>query len=210
MFYRFAINKTISPMERKRYITSIIGEFEKLGTVHKFNNAIGFKPVSFDVVARTFPSDELCPEGYKSPSTAIFEALRVVLEDNTIVCFDVKDEEVIHPQKKYSYNTKDILFKFFNFAKKVYPEIVVEEINPIEESLVDKIFRHFYLCFAEGDFITTECSSHRLLNDDEKEYILNNMRQITDVKIDIAQYYCETCAGYHPDCPYHIEIERIR
>jgi hypothetical protein len=195
-------------MERKGYISSFVGCFGKMGMVHKFNNAIGFKPVSFDVVTRSYPSNEPILEGYKTPSTAIFEAMKMVMDDRTVVCFDVEDEDVVHTNAKYSYNTKDILLKFFSFAKKVYPEIIVEEIASTEVSLVDDIFKHFYLCFAEGDFIAAEYSSPRLLDDNEKDYILSNLRQITNTEISLVQHYCETCAGYHPDCPYHIEITK--
>ena len=208
MFYKFSINRIITPMERKKYITSLIGAWGQRGTIDKFNNAIGFKAVNFDVVEHTFPSDELYPEVYKSPSVAILEAMRVVLEDDIVVCFDVHDENIVHPQQKYSYNTREMFSRFVKFVNKVYPEIIVTEINPKKNELVDKIFRHFYICFAEGDNITTECSSHRLLDEEEKKYILDNLRQITSEKIEIHQFYCETCASYDENSPYHIEIEQ--
>ena len=209
MTYRLFVDKKLTPMERKRYITSLIGEYGKLGVINKFNNSIGFKAVSFDPVERTFPSNELYPDGYKSPSTAILEALRVVSDENTIVYIEFDGGYVSHPQKKYSYGVCDLFDKFFRFVKKVYPDVKIEKVGKQEKNLLSVVFNHFYLCMAEGDFITAEISSSRLLDEKELEYLKKNLRVITKEKIDINQFYCETCAKYDKTHPYHIEIEYI-
>jgi len=209
MFYRFSLDHELSPMERKNYITSLIGEFGKRGIINKFNNSIGFKSVSFDPVERCFPGEVESPDDYKSPCAALFEALKVVPEGNIIAYIKVDDIDVLHPIAKYTYNQKIICEKFVKFVRKVYPDIIVDVVDEIDDSLENRILNYFYLCLAEGDHINAELSSNRLLEEKEKSYILEVLRSITECQIDINQFYCETCAGYHKDYPYHIEIEYV-
>lgn len=207
MYFRFFVDEKLKVNDRKRYITSFIGKYGKLGAINKFNNAIGFKEVCFDPIKRTFPDDNMCPDGYQAPALFLFSNMHIEIDDYTVVEFSIPDTNMIHPNDKYTYNTFDIFLKFTKFVEKVYPGIRIQEIACINDSIPSRILNHFYLSLAESDCIDAEISCSRLINDEEKEYILNALQPITNRKIDIEQFYCKTCAMHDASHPYHIMIE---
>ena len=46
----------------------------------------------------------------------------------------------------------------------------------------------------------------RLLSDVELKRVETQLKKLYVYGFHLEQYYCETCAGYHPKSPYHIEV----
>lgn len=213
-------NDLLSLKSKREYINSLFSQsatYQKdvkrnNGFIHKFNNAIGFKPVvhNFDNF-NCSPSPKIeSPESYLSPKNLIFESLRTPIVSFSIFEFYIPIKQIEHPNQKYSYNTLDISNKFSDFLKKVFPELIVEN-ELIEElpkqSLRDFAFESFYSQLGENINYTIEFSSSEKLSDDDIAYMLPKLQLLTKDTITIAQFPCKSCTEHSGGKkPYHIEI----
>ena len=207
-------NSFVSHIERKAYLHSLYGSVydKKKGSIQKFCNAIGFKPVMDDYVSDypvVIPAEVKTPDTYTTPEMLFYKAIWVDLSKNGIVKFVVPMGIEVHPNNKYSYNHEDICKQFVKFMKKIYPSVNIEMsyINSFRYTVKTFVLNHFYQSMNfKDDAFTVECSSHRLLTEKEMEQIYKDMDGATEYKWHIEQFYCETCQSYHPHAPYHIEV----
>ena len=206
--------KPITNIERKKYIDSLLGSMmnQRRGTITKFNNAIGFKPVIDDLYTQhpvMIPAKVESPKDYESPESLFYHNMYVDFSKNGIVKFIISNKHVSHPNKKFDYATRNMVTPFINYLRKVYPETIIhgEVKEKVRVNLKDFVlgFMIKNLKFDE-DLYTVECSTHRLLTDKEVYEIERELNACTSYKCSINQFYCETCKGYNSDRPYHIEI----
>ena len=207
-------NHLVSHSERKSYLDSLWGHMpeKKKGSIMKFTTAIGYKPVMWDACSDypimhepTVPT----PDTYISPKQMLYKAMWVDLSNKGILKFVVPIGIEEHPNSKYTYNREDICKQFMKFLNKVYPDIIVEMtyLKSFRVTVKTFVLNHFYQNMDfKDDIYTVECSSHRLLTDKEIEKIYKDMYDATEYNWHIEQYFCETCKGYHPHAPYHIEV----
>lgn len=207
-------NNKVSHIERKKYLKSFYGSVydKKKGSVTKFCTSIGFKPVMDDYHTDypiIHPAEIKSPDTYVSPEDMLYRHIWVDLSSNGVLKFVVPMGEQVHPNKKYSYSHKDICEQFVKFLNKVYPNLKVEMkiVDSFRYTVKTFVLNFIYqnLDFKD-DCYTVECSSHRLLSEQEIQQIYKDMQGTTEYNWHIEQYYCETCKGYHPHAPYHIEV----
>ena len=191
------IYKLFAPnASRKDYMTNILGIHGKTGTIKKFNNAIGFKPIV----------DEWVDYDYDTPHRFLMKAAHINLSPNGIIEFHVDATEMKHENPIYSYNTKEMVERFIRFLHKVYPDIIcVQTCEPPVDTYANRIRDFMCMCAYEDD-VTIEISGERLLADEEIDYVLEGVKQVTNTPFKIEQFWCETCAGYHADHPIHISL----
>jgi hypothetical protein len=204
----------VTHAQRKAYLSSLYGSVykRKKGIVFKFCGSIGFKPVLYDPYSE-FPilidPEVDSPNSYIDPEKMLYDALHVNLAKNGIVNFTVPVGIEDHSVAKYSYNREKICQKFAKFLKKVYPNLIVNVfwLDDFETTVTDFVLDYIYrnLDF-DDELYTVECSSHRLLTDEEIKGIYKKMAGVTKYGWKIDQFYCETCKKYHPDAPYHIMV----
>lgn len=209
--------------QKKQYIDKLFPEEPKpydtkernQGFIHKFNNAIGFKDVvgyynNWNYYVRPKVSS---PEEYITPERILIDGLRFDFEGKYILTFMLESKYVCHPNKKYSYHTKDIAKKLEKFANKVFPEIeVMTEFIENKEELSEKDFvlSNFILNISDDYNYTIETSIENELSDKDIQEMLEVLKTLVDRNITINQEYCETCLKYSDGkCPYHIEIEYL-
>lgn len=212
----YSTKKGLSYKDRIKILSHIIGEYGsgKDGFLEKFNNSYGFKDVEWHtdggaVIEAVVES----PEEYETPYVFLLTSRKFLDKPDELLTFifDVKD--VKHPVDKFSYNTLDIMLKFQKFLYKVLPDIRIEfdiledDFKPLYKH---KILGHFIFCIAESEIVDTELSGHRLLKKKEVNYILNIVKEIVSYEPVLTQFWCETCHEYHPDCPYHIQLDDKR
>lgn len=207
-------NHLVSHKERKEYLTSLYGSLEKhkLGMIEKFNNAYGFKNVEDDITTN-YPVVNVAkiksPKDYKSPSALLYKGLKIDLDKKGVVKFIVPLGSEKHPIEKYAYSHKNMMIDFSRFLQKVYPDLNIEysllqNYSPI---LKYRVLNIFYQNMSEVfNNYTVECSAARLLKNEELNYIEGKLREMVTYPFHIEQYFCETCQGYNPKQPYHIEI----
>lgn len=202
--------------ERLKYLSAIYGTTEKYGFIKKFNDAIGYKNVSYytstpsggRLIEPVIPT----PTTYTPPKDILFKNIEFWDKEFEICTIIVENEYITHPDNKYSYNTLNILFKFIKFIKKVLPQINTS-LSIIDSNykapLTTFAISYFTTCYAYSDNCNMEFSSHRMFTSEEKKEILKTMKKIVDFEPDIYQDYCETCYKYHKDAPYHTELIKI-
>jgi hypothetical protein len=200
--------------QRKAYLSSLYGSTyeKKKGLIFKFCGSIGFKPVLYDPYSE-FPillSPQITsPESYVDPEKMLYDALHANLSEHGIVNFTIPLYDESHPDPRYSYSSANIGQKFAKFLEKVYPDLIVsvywlnEFDMPVKDFILNYIYRN--LDFNE-ELYTVECSSHRLLTDEEIKDIYHAMNGIAKYGWKIDQFYCDTCKKYHEDSPYHIMV----
>jgi hypothetical protein len=157
-----------------------------------------------------YPAKVKSPDNYIAPQMLFFKHMWVDLSPNGIVKFVVPMGFEKHFIDDYSYEHKDICEKFVRFLEKVYPDTNIEMtyLENFEYSAKDFVLNNFYQSLDfEEDLYTVECSSHRLLTEEEIQEIYEILNACLRYGWKISQYYCEVCKEYHPDAPYHIEIE---
>lgn len=204
----------VSHSERKKFLRSLVGDCynHKKGMFLKFNNAIGFSKVTDDYYSE-YPVIHTAsiesPKGYESPFEIFFDNLHVSLNKNSLVKFYIKDTVIKHSKQEYTFSTEKIAEKFVEFLRKVYPSYIItlEKKKHIRQTRSECVLDYFYraLDFCETCY-TVECSSSRLLRNEELNKIESILRECVKYPFHIEQFYCETCAGYHKNSPYHIEI----
>lgn len=120
-------------IEKKNYINSMYEEEEKWksdqkrnqGFLMKFNNSIGFKPV----VSTIFPHNAVIPQAveipddYLSPQDILLEYIHTPLDSHDVICFYLEDKKVVHPNPKFSYETKIIAKKMVRFFTESFSAI---------------------------------------------------------------------------------------
>lgn len=206
--------KDVTHDQRKAYLSSLYGNTyeRKKGVVFKFCGSIGFKPVLYDPYSE-FPiliaPKVASPNSYVDPEKMLYDALYANLNERGIVNFFIPICDETHPDPRYSYNSANIGQKFAKFLEKVYPDLIVSvswmddfEV-PVKDFVLNYIYRN--LDFNE-ELYTVECSSSRLLTDEEIKEIYRDMNGVAKYGWKIDQFYCETCKKYHEDAPYHIMV----
>lgn len=198
-------NDLMSLKERKKYIEKLYPSpvtyseaQRKHGLILKFNNAIGFKPVTTIVDNRSVvhrPAEEI-PEGYETPEDLIFEHMRTPLESFNILEFYIPVKKVKHPKQQFAYKTEVAANKWIAFLQKVWPELevskaYVEEVPKL--SLREFAFQYFFKCLDFSINYTIEFSSVALLTKEDIDYILPKLQTIAGTKIAVHQYPCEVC-----------------
>jgi hypothetical protein len=207
-------DNAVSHSERKSFLKSFYGSTStrKKGSIQKFCNAIGFKPVIDDYMT-DYPVIHSAvvksPDTYTTPDMLFYKAMWVDLSKNGIVKFVVPMGKEEHPDSQYSYNHEDICKQFVKYLKKVYPNVQIEVsyLKSFRYTVKTFVLNYFYQSMNfEDDIYTVECSGHRMLTDKEIEQIYKDMDGATNYKWHIDQYFCETCKHWHADAPYHIEV----
>lgn len=207
-------NDFVSHNERKAYLKSFYGSTSerKKGSIQKFCNAIGFKPVMDDYMS-DYPIIHTAvvesPDTYTTPEMLLYKSIWVDLSKNGIVKFVVPMGKEEHPDSHYSYTHEELCKQFVKFMKKIYPTVNIEMtyISSFRYTVKTFVLNYFYQSMNfKDDIYTVECSSHRLLTDKEMEQIYKDMDGATEYKWHIEQFYCETCKSYHTHAPYHIEV----
>jgi hypothetical protein len=207
-------------LEKKKYIDSMYQEDvhyipnkkRNQGFLTKFNNSIGFKPVVSTVTSddRVIPKAIESPEDYLSPDDILMEHFHTPVDSNDIICFYLEDKKIHHPNPEFSYETKMIATKWYNFLQKVFPQLLVtiERVEAIESlSLKDFTLQYFYRNLNQQINYTIEFRSKELLKHQDIKEILPVLQELSNDKITIGQNYCSTCAGYSDGKePYHIEV----
>lgn len=219
MFFRinFSSKSKISHEDRKKYISALYGSWSdgKNGFIDKFNNAIGFKDVSSDYASKypvVIPPKFSSPENYETPSELLCKHFpSISLNSNELFSLYVEDGFEYHPNSRFSYKHKDIAIKFCAFCQKVFPnlEISFESVNKIPDKLAQRVLNYFYSCLDNDMKYTIECSSPRLLTDNELRKIKEVLNNLVDYKFDISQFFCDTCYNYNNHAPYHIQIDYL-
>lgn len=215
-------NEVLSLTCKRKYIDSLYGgdatyneSKRNIGFMQKFSNAIGYKPVSlvFDNYnsARSLATPN--PEGYKTPSDLIFESLRTPPFSPVVVDFYIPNVTMEHTNKDYSYDGAGIANGWSSFLKKVFPELLVssEVVDALpEQTLAEFALEYFYRSIGYSCNYTIEFSSATMLTDAEIAAILPIISPLSQDKIGINQFRCESCASNTNDLkPYHIEIEYL-
>lgn len=204
----------VTHIQRKDFLHSFYGDVykHKKGMIYKFNGSIGFKPVVDDICSEypiVHTAEVESPSTYISPEMMFYKAMWVDLDKHNIVKFVVPFGVEEHPISKYSYNRETICKQFVKFLQKVYPNIVVEMtyLESFRYTVKTFVLNHFYqsMDFKDNCY-TVECSAHRMLTEKEIEKIYQDMNGAAEYKWHIEQFYCDTCKGYHPHAPYHIEV----
>lgn len=216
MYYKVTL-KSLNPVShetRKKYLESMYGSHSngKRGSIDKFCRAIGFKPIMDDwyrgsvIIDAEIPS----PESYQKPAQMLFQGLHVELGENNIVSFVVPLRNVKHPNQQFSYHTAVLCQKLAKFLRKVYGDIIIEQsiVAEISEMSDDEFVLDFIyqsLDFQDSLY-TVECSTSRMLTENELTKIYQKLNGATAYNWHIEQFYCETCASYHPHAPFHTEV----
>lgn len=209
--------KPVTNIDRKKYIDSLMGNMleRRRGTITKFNNAIGYKPVIDDIYTQhpiLIPAKVESPDGYKAPEDLFYHNMYVDFRQKGIVKFIIPNSHFKHTKQKFSYSAFNMIAPFKNYLQKIYPDIVLHSEYKEKVRINTKDFVLGFMIknlkFDE-DLYTVECSTHRPLTEKEIYEIEKELNACTSYKCRINQFYCETCRGYNPDAPYHIEIEYI-
>lgn len=201
--------------ERKVYLSSLFDVFERhqMGFFSKFNNALGFKDVVCDYVTKypvILEKKVETPDDYIAPIDLFVKKLPCIpMKGNTLFTLYVEEGVEKHPISRYSYDHFEMGKRFCKFMQKVFPdlEITYSIVNKYPPDLEHRIFNYFFLCMElEDNYCTVECSMPRLLSDVELKRVETQLKKLYVYGFHLEQYYCETCAGYHPKSPYHIEV----
>lgn len=183
----------------------------KLGILEKFSSSLGFKDLDWHYVdGGSFEDSKVkSPKGYKSPYCMLISSMYFLNKENEYISFIVEDKDEKHTDSVYDYNTLDMLLKFQQFLYKIYGSLIRIEFKFRKQGkldLKDWLVSHFYKVLAQGEHYDTECSVSRMLTKREKRYVLKVISNYASYIPDISQFYCETCAGYDKDNPYHTEL----
>lgn len=227
--YKLAIKSTtdITLSQKKAYLDALFPEEEtyiadkKLnqGFLNKFAKAIGFKPVMYQYnnVGMVFTPTVDSPEDYTPPHYYLRNNLVNPIEGNEIASFYVENEDIVHTEEKYSYNSVDLLKKAQNYFQKVFPDLVVE-LTEGEEKPVKTFVEFFSECayrnMNKRGYSFVEVSTNKLMTEEEIQHILDTMKQISNAPLTIEQYECETCyentdgkSGVHVEMDYDREAK---
>ena len=214
----FSTKGGLTYREKLDFMGKIIGTYRSSnlgldsGFIHKFNNAYGFKDVQFSVDGGAYFDPKVpTPENYRSPESMLIRGQTFLNQPGELISFVVSGRRMLHPDKKYSYEPMDILFKFQKFLYKIFPDIRIAfdiKDENYKLSLQDYALGHFLSCYAYSEIAETEFSAPRLLKQKEIDYIMGVLSQVVEGPHKIYQAWCETCYGYDKNTPYHICVER--
>lgn len=211
--FLITLSKTgITNKERAAYLNSL----EK--TIVKFNNELGFKPVS---LYRENPHiSSRVPKDFVPPMSMIFKKFIVEYQDNKIASYFIPFgfQNCDKFNKRFSYQQGRMAIKFAEFLKKVYSDINVDIKVSFEPKydidrqimtmfITDAIYQSFEY---DGLKVFGEVSSERMLNSNEVIRILKMVKDMTGRIVEIDQFECETCRSQDPEAPYHILMEEVK
>ena len=206
--------KPLTNKERKKYVDSLSGDYyvRKRGTITKFNNAMGFKPVIDDMYTE-YPevkrAEVESPEGYVSPEDLLFNSLQVDFRKKGIVKFEIPIETYVHTKSRFTYKTRTLIEKFIPYLYKVYPEVKIR--TEFKERLRHEL-KTWVLSYVlknidvNSTVISVECSLPRRLSRKERTDLNKSINEVTNYPCHIYEYYCPTCCEHNNDTPFHMEI----
>lgn len=211
----------ISIEEKKKYIDSFYPKYatyqgdkhKNQGFLYKFNSAIGFK----DLVGFSDNKGSYCrpkvesPDEYLAPKHLLEDNMHVDFENQqSILSFYVPKQSMTHPNKTHSYDTCLMAEKFVSFLQKVFPtlEIEMSEVNAIPSPSLFEFSRDYFFKSLEKEIaVTLEFSSEQTLTQEELTSLLTELQPLSNDKIGIAQYKCDTCFEHSSGTkPFHIEV----
>ena len=206
--------KPITNIERKRYLDSLMGSMmqQRRGTITKFNNAMGYKPVIDDMYTQhpiLVPAKVESPKDYESPEDVFYHNMFVDFSKKGIVKFIIPNKSFGHPNKRFAYSTRNLIYPFKNYLQKIYPETVIrsEAKERVRINTKDLVLGFMLKNLdLNDDLYTVECSLGRFLTDKEVFEIERELNACTSYKCGINQYECDTCRGYNSEKPIHVEI----
>ena len=172
----------------------------KTGFIFKFNNSIDFKKVSAQISDNGLglvPPVVDCPSDYCSPWRTLLNGCYFLNKDNEIATFVVNKKRIYHSDKRYSYNTLDMMIRFQNYLYKVIPDIKIEFSFENDYAFSEKelVLSRFVLCLSESFFIDNECSVSKPTKKKDIVHIQKFFKNLGyDTKF--TQYYCKTCESY--------------
>lgn len=182
------------------------------GHLLRFNNAMGFSDVEWQVSIDS--CNRICPkinsnDDYLSPYSLFMGGMYFLNKPNEIGSFVVDNTREYHQDKKYSYNTLEMALKLQNYLYRFVPDIRIEiKIQPqFKISEREFLLSNFLTCLAENEIVDNECAVAHPTKDKDKEYIISIFKSLGAEDISFEQFYCKTCAEYHPDRPYHTELD---
>lgn len=182
------------------------------GHLLRFNNAMGFSDIEWQVSIES--CNRICPKidsnvDYRSPYYLFISGMYFLNNDDEICSFVVDNTREYHQNKKYSYNTLEMALKLQNYLYRFVPDIRIEiKIQPqFKISEREFLLSNFLTCLAENEIIDNECSVAHPTKNKDKEYIISIFKSLGAEDISFEQFYCKTCAEYHPDRPYHTELD---
>lgn len=193
--------ETVTPLQRKKYITSLYGERhttskETLGFFEKFSYALGYKKHQNNLDYVT-PMDVVADMFYTYPDGGtIFE---FYIPKGITTAFDVS----------YSFENGEIGRKWANFLSKVFPELEVD-IKVTHELPNREVWltSYFFKCI-ENFPVSIETSVDTQLTQSEIANIKKVVKLYKDepLTFKLVSHYCETCAKRNPDKPFHVELD---
>ena len=209
--------KPITNIERKKYLDSLMGSMalQTRGTITKFNNAMGYKPVIDDMYTQhpiLVPAKVESPKGYESPEDLFYHNMFVDFSKKGIVKFIIPNKLISHPNKKFAYAARNLTLPFKNFLQKIYPETIIrsESKERVRINTKDWVLGFMLKNLdLNEDLYTVECSLGRYLTEKEVFEIERELNACTSYKCKINQFECETCKGYNPEKPIHVEIQYL-
>lgn len=208
--------KKVTHEERKACLDKLYGNASKgvYGVIRNFNRAYGYADWEDDMVKEypsLVPAKFKCPDDFETPETKLWDHIWVDLSSTGVFRFVVKNGiEQSKKRPSLKYDIEDMCRKLAAFLQDNYKGYMVQvktlhSFNPI---LRTKILNFFYINMdPNSTYVTVELSAPRLLTDEEKAKIEKELKKMVPYRFHINQFYCETCKGYHPNCPYHTEIE---
>lgn len=212
--------KEVSYKEKLNFMTKIIGPYNKFGLIHGFNNAYGYKKVCDQCeksgIGAYYEAEIKSPSTYKTPETLLICNTSFLNKEKELMSFIVDDTRFEHPIEKYTYDTLTLMIKFQNFLYMKFKNIKIEISLKEKKDNKNIPLREFALGYfmsvlCQGYYVNTEFSSNRLLKIKEILYIMNIINQLFDeVKFELSQYYCDTCASHDIEHPYHIELDFVK
>lgn len=224
--YKLSIKSAtdITLPEKKAFLDTLFPEQEtyvaekKLnqGFLNKFAKAIGFKSVMYQYnnVGMVFSPIVDSPEDYTPPHYYLWNNLINPIEGNEIAAFYFENEDVLHTEEKYSYNSLDLVKKAQKYFQKVFPDLVVEltedqekPVKTFPEYFLESAYRNMY----KSGHTFVEVSTNKLMTEEEIQYVLDTLKKLTDVPLTIEQYECETCfENTNGECGVHVEMDYDR
>ena len=182
------------------------------GHLLRFNNAMGFSDIEWQVSIDS--CNKICPkidsnEEYLSPYSLFMRGMYFLNNTDEICTFVINDEREYHQNKKYSYNTLEMVLKLQNYLYRFIPNIRIEiKIQPqFKISERDFLLSNFLTCLAENEIVDNECAVAHKTKDKDRKYIVSIFESLGAENVSFEQFYCETCEEYHPDRPYHTELD---
>lgn len=200
--------------QRFHQMRSIIGKYGEKGMLEAFNNAIGFHNVIDTVRDDKYVAKKVeGPKEYKAPYYQLLDGCTFLDKPNEIVTFVVPIKKHFYTNKKYSYDTLEMMLKLQQFLYRQMKGIHIEicMVSKFHQSLKEWALGRFLCLLAEGEHIDVEFSSHRLLKKKEVDYIVGKINSVTTyTTFYLNQYECETCKFYDRTHPFHIELLPVR